>query len=138
MISKVAVAICCVNGSVSMLALNQAPLRLDWKATRSIEPATRGVGEGVVVVGLGEGVEVGVGVKLEVGVGDGGAAVPQALNIKAAAAKRIALAIVLVFIPFSFIVCEHCHRMGWLCEGRCISEAHRPVRGYHPRELPKR
>jgi len=89
-------------------------------------------------VGLGEGVEVGVGVKLEVGVGDGGAAVPQALNIKAAAAKRIALAIVLVFIPFSFIVCEHCHRMGWLCEGRCISEAHRPVRGYHPRELPKR
>jgi hypothetical protein len=128
-ILKVAVAFSCVDGRVSMLVLNHAPLRLDWKATRSIERATRGVGVGVavsvevgmlVVVGLDGGVEVGEGVNTEVGVGIRGEAVPHALNINTAVATRIALYIVLEFIAFSFIVCEHCCRTVWLtCHRNC-------------------
>jgi hypothetical protein len=124
--SKVAVASCCVGGSVSRLALNQAPLRFDWKATRLIEPDTRGVEVGMavsvgidvlVVVGLGVGFEVAVPVNAGVVVGFRGGAVPHPLNMNTAVATRIAINLILVFIAISFIVCEHCCRTVWLCVG---------------------
>jgi hypothetical protein len=128
-----------------MLALNLAPLRLDWKATRSIEPVTRGVGEGVdvsVAVGmlvgveLGVSVEVGATVEMEVGVGDGGGALPQALKIKAAVVTRIALDIVHMFILSSLYSLWRLPPIGLGLRGtssrKGISSL-RSARRYHPR-----